>query len=277
MRERQNLITEQIARIRPDIAERIRACGQFIMAIVCNSCDTKHFGGYTRCKSRWCLACAKVRAMIWVARILGFMCKYEGKYEYHMLNLTMRSMNDLGIMLGTIKRYWRTLVNKNGKHSVMFRRRFVGGVRSIEVKRGKQGWHVHIHALVCTHKGEYQKDYKWLYEAWKYITKGDGSVYIKKIKGSIKDIVEVTKYIVKPGKYSDDDMRDMIECMVNMRQVSTFGVMYGMDKEVEEDMENVEEKKLAQFICAKCGCTEGQIRKIEIEIAKQIILYDPAR
>lgn len=276
-KERQEVITEQIARIRPDIADRIRACGQYIIAIVCSACDTKHFAGFTRCKSRWCLACAKVRAMLWVARILQFISNNSDKYDYYMLNLTIRSMDDLGDMINAIKHYWRVLTHSNGKCTKKFRERFKGGIRSIEIKRGKNGWHVHIHALLCTIQGEYKKDYEWLSEAWKQVTDGNGSIYIKKIRGSIKDIVEVVKYMVKPSKYNDDDMRELIQSLHNVRQVSTFGVMYGMDSKVEEDMERVEEKKLAQFICARCGCTEGQLKKIEAEIAKQLILYDPVR
>lgn len=280
MRERQEKIIAQIERIKPEMANRMRACGQYVMAIECLGCETKHFAGFMRCKVRYCLPCAKVRAMLWVSRILKFIEDNQDEYEYHMVNLTIRSMDDLAIMYDTMQGYWRKLVHVHGKsnvHSKVFRARFLGGIKSVEVKKGKKGWHVHIHSLVCTVKGEYKKDYEWLQRAWYDITNGNGSVYVKKIKGSIKDVVEVTKYIVKPGIYSDEEMLEIITYLVGRQQVSTFGVMRGMGRAVEADMESVEDKKLAQFICAKCGCTEGQLKKIEAEIAKQLILYDPVR
>jgi len=46
------------------------------------------------------------------------------------------------------------------------------------------------------------------------------------------------------------------------RQTSTWGLLYGIQSEVEADFEQEEQETLTEFICQRCGCTEAELLDI---------------
>lgn len=294
---------------------RLERCGEVVRVLECRDCGTRHFAGFSRCKDRWCLPCSRVKALIWIKRTLDIMDKLGPSYDYHMITFTVQDKDDLAERISFLYQSWRRLVHGRATRE-RFHSRFVGGQRSLEVKLGANSgkWHVHYHCLAATRApavgvgsaaprvrnsfspedgGEfgadhsptggtgYQKDFDWLMPAWKKATDGQGSVEIHKVKerglGRIAAIVEVLKYISKPGSSilkDRDRLQEMVRVLRHVRQVNAWGCFRGMVGQVERDLDRWEEKKLAEFICQRCGCTEGELYSVLEAGLVNEVLYD---
>lgn len=260
-----------------EIADQINTCGDFVYAIDCCNCHTKHFAGFSSCRSRWCISCSHKKVLCWLAKLMPIIEKWPGNVT--MLNFTIVDTESLREGLDILYNGWRSFSNSGG-YRKMFRERFPGGVRSLEVKLGKGSniWHPHLHCY-CLQPKEYKKDYEWIKNRWVEIT--GGSVYLKSIKGDrIAGLVEVIKYILKPetGFYSvPDRLREAVENLKGCRQINTWGTLRGVGKEVEVLFDTWEEKKLTEFLCQRCGFTEGQLRKLVYGLmSDDFVLYDVA-
>jgi hypothetical protein len=203
--------------------------------------------------------------------------KWPGKVT--MLNFTIKDTEILEEGLNELNNGWRNFSHSGG-YRKKFRERFPGGVRSLEVKLGKGSkiWHPHYHCY-CLQPKEYQKDYKWIKERWYSLT--GGSIDIRSVKNSrIDGLVETIKYIVKPetGYYNNSGrFNEAIDSLEGVRQINTWGTLRGLGKEVDELFDNWEEKKLEDFICQRCGFTEGQLRKLIYSLmSDESVLYDVA-
>lgn len=262
---------------------RMKECGKYINGLECKKCGAKHFAGFNRCKKRFCLACNHVRLLMWLARIKLRVDELLDDYYPAMITFTVRDSDDLEERIRFIEGAWRLLKNGNKKWRKIFSRRFVGGVRSLEVKIGKNSgeWHVHYHCLVMIPRTKHVvKDFYWLRKAWKQCTKEQGSIEIHQIrdrgKGLNGAICEVVKYIVKPEKkiYEDDRFIDLYWALKNKRQINTWGLFRGMSREIESDIDKMEEKKIEQFVCSICGCTEAELKMYVYNIYSSEIFYD---
>jgi len=258
------------------VTRALRRCGEYVNIIQCVSCKANHFAGYIRCKSRWCIPCNHVRALMWVARLFPIFKEWlDGGKRVCMLNLTVKNGESLKEVLSVLLASWRELYHGT-KTREKWKERFKGGIRSLEVKRGKNSglWHPHLHCLVL--QDTWEKDFYWLRDRWKELIRAkgyEGSVWIVEVKnnrlGVIKAILETLKYIVKPEQsiYEDrEDLKEVFLSLTGVRQVSTWGVLRGVSGKVEKDIDKIEQKKLAEFVCRKCGCTEGELKQVLHEV-----------
>lgn len=72
----QKIIVPAFRRARlEDEADKIESCGKFVGVTRCLNCGTREFKYFYRCKSKFCLLCAKARAQLWVARLYEFIRK----------------------------------------------------------------------------------------------------------------------------------------------------------------------------------------------------------
>ena len=263
-----------------DDAERLNDCGKFINAIECTDCKAKHFIGFRRCKNRFCTKCAYVRSLSWLAVLMPILNKWIEQGNYlQLLTLTVRDGPYLEERLKFINGAWRTFYSGSSirKH---WKETFPGGLRSLEVKIGKGSgiWHPHIHCLVM--KDFYSLDYPWLKDRWKQLTGDSGSVHIKGLntKNLLKSAAEVVKYIIKPEQsiYSDDlKFNQLYYNLKGRRQISTWGLLRGIrEVDLEEALETQDEKKLEQFVCSQCGCTEGELKAFLFDEIKQEQLFN---
>lgn len=279
----------EVAGIREEVM-KMKDCGKMISVIECTSCQTRHFAGFNRCKSRWCVTCAHVKVLAWVARILPVAENWLASGgNISMLNFTIKDVDNLDDGLTILNESFRALYNVPSKRK-RWQERFPGGIRSLEVKRGKNSrlWHPHIHSIVLQPAG-YRKDFAWLKTEWERYTSKQwkklfledpektGSVWIKKITGKnlLKSVCETLKYIVKPELSLYKEKENLLECVETLkgkRQINTWGLFRGLNKDVDEDIEKSEEKKLTDFICQRCGCTEGELKKLLYDDIT--ILYD---
>lgn len=263
------------ARIDPG---RMSTCAEYIHAIECKSCATRHFSGFSRCKSRWCVSCNHIRTLAWLARLVPVIQEFRQNGGYiGTLNLTIKNTDTLEEGLKILGDSWRSFSNGKGNRK-KFKDRFVGGVRSLEVTISDEGtWHPHYHCLYL--QSEFNKDFDWLRDEWEKSTrlsadsKQDklGSVFIRSIyddgRGILKGIIEVVKYITDSETqwFDSDNSRYLQEAFYGLkgvRQMNTWGLLYGLSAKVEDDLETLNEKKLTEFICQSCGCTEGELRRL---------------
>lgn len=265
--------------------DRLRSCGQYVYYIDCCNCHTKHFSGYTSCKSRWCLICNHFRVLKWVAKLVNVIDRWiENGGHVSMINFTVRDTDSLRLGIDSLSRAFRGIYN-NTANRRYWKSRFPGGVRSLEVKKGKNSgkWHPHYHCLVLQ-PTDYEKDFYWLRERWKNLTGGEGSVWVKQVRGTnlLKSICETVKYILKPelSLYKNNDMlAEAWYVLKGVRQVNTWGVLRGIGKQIEDEIEREsdvqgQKKKLTEFVCQRCGCTEGELVSILYAEAKEYLLVD---
>lgn len=288
------LIVPAFMEVVPAEGEKIRICGEFVYTADCLNCGTKHFHGYNRCRSRWCLNCNYTRSLIWIAKLIPVMERWvaDGKY-ISMLNFTIKDTEKLFDGLNILERSFRNIYNSTAKKRIRWKDRFPGGVRSLEVKKGKNSklWHPHYHCLVL--QDYKQKDFYWLRDEWKSAVQNysmdEGSVWIKEVKQNgayslLKAVVEVLKYILKPddtlyqvdkltGQY--DALTEAYWTLKGKRQTNTWGLLRGLNKEVDKELEkDIDEKKLADFICQRCGCDEYELQTSIYSVVRDENVFD---
>jgi len=262
-------------------ARRVRECGMFINIAECIMCGTKHYLGRTRCKSRFCIACQHDRSIMYIAKMIELVRRYLRGGGYIIKGvITIRDGQVLKNRLDFLMESWRKLTVSNRGTRKQFLRRFEGGIRSVEVKKGKNSkeWHPHMHLLML--KARYEKDIDWFIESWKQITNGEGSVFlqgvrIRKNEEYIDAVAEVVKYWLKPQLYSVEEFKELYECIKNKKMISSWGIVRKELKKADEDFgKGIDEEKMLAFICQRCGCSEYYVYSKLYSELKDYILYD---
>ena len=239
-------------------------CGAYVNFAECTNDKILHYRGKTRCKQKFCIMCERVKSLLWTVRILEYIKAHSEEIDVYTMTLDRRSMENLSLMILEMEKSWRFIQHDDKYYRKIFNNRFIGGVRSLEVKRGKggHGWHAHYHLLLITNKS-YSRDIDWLKEAWDKATNGEGKQpYIKKIntKGNnlVKAVVECCKYITKYNTATLNNTNWLTELYYSLRgkrRVNSFGALRGINKQVAKDCQEHDEKErdLTNFICKVCG------------------------
>jgi hypothetical protein len=259
-----------------EIVRTLTECGDVVRIAYCMSCGAKHYSGHNRCRNRYCPVCSKLRALLWIARLLPLLDHWfaGGGYVFS-LNLTIKDTDALQNGIDTLFGAWRVLYHDDRKSRKEFKERFAGGVRSLEVKQGKNSgqWHPHFHALVL--RRGFGKDYEYLRAAWeKAVTAADGepdkggSVWLHSCKRddlSLHDaVVEVFKYMTKYDWHNaqPDKINEMVKTLHGRKGIQTWGVLYGLADRVEDEFENSEYEELRGYVCRVCGFSEFEFDNI---------------
>lgn len=176
-----------------------------------------------RCGDRLCPICTRSRAMRYAdkiahkveflrrtgkhARFLTLTCPY-----YPTLDEAYKVAKDSFAKLRRHKD-WKQYVN--------------GGAATFEITNNKDGWRVHIHAII---EGGYYPQKK-VSQAWEKATGNAFVVDIRLIKGnSMKSVKELCKYPFKPANVSTwtyQQKEDFRTIMNGKRLLSTFGTWFG--------------------------------------------------
>lgn len=295
---------ENVSEYLPFEADRLRACGYSIHAAICTDCGSRHYVGHTSCRHRWCAKCAHKKSLSWLARLSGPLLDWvENGGKLALLTLTVRDTDKLTDSLTLLEKSFRYMVNHDKTIRQKFKERYPGGVRSLEVKIGKGSgkWHPHLHCLLLQTKKR-QRDIDWLREAWQRAVRinsgaddGNGILDIrvidtKKDNGITKGILESVKYITKAdndlftqkheSRKNRDDIPRLVEAfqaLYGKKAQSTWGVLRGLLKEVDEYFHSYEENKLKEFACQACGATEAQVSGFLYDQIKDFVLLDFAK
>ena len=291
----------------PLVATDVRECGKYIKSIKCQNCGAKHFTGAFHCKSKYCAICNKAKSMLWLARTFIFAKHWLDSGNYVVLaNYTLRDREYLQDGLSTISGAWRYFTNTNRISRKEFKSRFVGGLRTLEVKIGKNSgiWHPHYHTLVFKRK-KTSDDKTILLPLWQQAVEAvgggkfgtenqEGYIYIKSFGAYIngehkKDlsyeqqlmaaIMEQTKYITKfdYASLNSARLREAYNALKGTRQISTWGVFRKIQLQVEHDIKEMDHDKITDFVCQVCGCTEGQLEKLYKDVYLDHPIFDYER
>lgn len=169
------------------------------------------------CKNRFCAVCARHRNRLIRWKLTEFLRATKlRKYDsFKFLTLTVSNNPDLKSMTAELIAAFRRLRSRS-----VWKRHVRGGACIIEVKPGKEGWHVHLHVVI---ESKYIP-YEILLAEWKAVSTGQG-VYIKKLHGS-QVVAYLTKYLTKEQatKAEQEYMTDMLK---GTRLFQPFGSWYG--------------------------------------------------
>lgn len=256
-------------------ANRLHGCGTIIKTIQCDNCNKNYFKSYNRCKSKYCPTCMKVKSLIWTAKIYPEIKKWiESGKEVSFATFTIKNQENLTIALNLLYDSWRFMTNKHVP--IEWKNRFSGGIKSIEVKKGKYSdkWHPHIHALIF--KDNTNKDYHFIKKAWEKSTSHIfgtdtkvGSVDIRNINKSTSNneilfaCLEAVKYMTKlKPNTKPEELKVLYNELKNRRQISTWGILRGINNRVEKEMDEESENEIVNFTCKICGCTSSHLNQL---------------
>lgn len=275
----QNVIVPRLQSIgEKKLATDIKYCAQVSQIATCKSCGTKYYAGSCYCKSRYCAICARLRAMAWLCKLVPLLEDYRKQgYKLFMLNLTIKDNENLDYILNKLMLSWRIMTHDDKFCRKEFRQLNDGGIRSIEIKIGENSgiWHPHIHSITLLKSKKFVEQFIEYKKLWEYssalalrTTAKVGSVDIRGLKGYDGDIVnavvETFKYMTKMDwlHVPDDKLKELFRVSKNRRFISSWGLLYGFNKQVEELLEQSTEETLKQHACKVCGFTEFELENI---------------
>lgn len=207
-----------------------------------------------------CPICAIRRASkklkVYEQKTKAILLKYEKLgiplYIYHIVptvkngeNLKERYNHITGVIKKILRRRRESFVKDKNKSNYVQDSMFsgsIGGVYSIEIKKGKnkQMWHPHGHLLLITTK---ILDYQAIYTEYAYLTGDSTNIGITKVESDNleKQFYELFKYALK---FSDMDFGDNLtayESMKGRRLVGSFGEYRGLQagKDLEDDLDSI--------------------------------------
>lgn len=257
------------------VGEKLSLCGEYVWLAECQDCGSQYFKGANRCHSKFCSICERQKSLLWLSRVMMFITPKldANEIRLHTLTLTIRNMDNLSTMIKRLERAWQFVKSDDKTLRKKFAHRFIGGLRSLEVKRGQDGlWHAHFHCLLLTDSKTFIRDIDWIKEAWLRATDGDGEqIDIKLVRKNkvIKSVCEIIKYITKfdtdflKGTTDDrnHDLEEMYYALIGKRKINAFGIMRGMSKQVETDDEKIqkENESIEGFVCKMCGSDNGKL------------------
>lgn len=190
--DRRRVAAALAKRLKGVAMERFMQCGSGAVVeyspSLCKARTRAHF-----CRNRWCLPCAKARAYLDELKLRELV---RGKV-LRRVTLTVKSYRGEKLItaLGRLERAWDIL-----RKDEWFRSKVTGGVKTLEVKRGKLSgnWHPHIHLLL---EGDFVKQ-QTLSGLWEQITEDSNNVYCELLRqgeqGEEQAVQYGTKYACKP-------------------------------------------------------------------------------
>jgi len=194
-----------------------------------------------------CPFCAIQRAIkttrIYVERI-EHLCKENPNLKLYFVTRTIKNRSDLSEAMQHLQSSKSKDMQKRRKHINNLKcpssesNKALGGVSSIEFKRGKNSglWHPHSHEVwLCE---EEPNKYR-LSEEWEAVT-GDSKIVdvrpIQTDKDLVKSISEVFKYALKFSDLLLEDNWHAFEVLKGKRLLNPFGLLRGL--EIPENLED---------------------------------------
>lgn len=288
-------------------ANSIAYCGTRKNFKVCVDCNTTHFDGFESCKNRFCPVCQKAKSLILFSKLYPAIMKLFRKGFYvKMLTFTIKDTENLKDGIKLIKSAFRIFSHENKKYRNVFENLYIGGIKSLEIKRGANSkqWHPHFHALVVMEKpvedfnainimwnktlvNLINKSHKIIYEDRFYfdafsLTNDNKLVLHDKLgfvhfdtlnlmglDSRIHCIYECIKYITKYSEELETDLPELVDSLKGIRAVESWGVLRDIEKEAE-DLDTISPTAIKEQICVNCGKTVFEtLEKITLNELKE--------
>lgn len=273
------------------LSKKINDCHKYIEMAICKNDNISYLHKTMCCDFKFCPICAKKRYLKYLALLYPIFENLvkAGKYVC-MLNLTIKNTKSLEEGRKKLFDAWRIMTHDDKLSARLFGFHILGGLKAYETtfNEEEKTWHPHFHILIV--KEKFSKDFELIKTLWEQAcqkvfdtTEKVGSVYIVGIKDKnkrntsyMKDkesilnaITECLKYITKfcvkdkAGNpktifeiYEDNQLIELIDSVKGVRALSTFGCLYGYQKQLNEIKADDDEEKLKKHVCKHCGCTE---------------------
>jgi len=181
--------------------------------ISCTGCNKEMRLIRLPCGKRSCSICGRVRHSRFFNRYLKLV---EPAKDLKLLTLTTVAKGNLTRhSIGAIRSALQKLMHR--RH---FRDRVRGGIYAIEVKRGENGWNVHIHALIDAS----YLDQRAISSAWRDITRDSYVVDIRSTspRGGLRYVLK--HFLHPPSLNGQKHVYDRV--LKGVRLVQTFGTFY---------------------------------------------------
>ena len=184
--------------------------------------------------------------------------KQNPQLKPYLVTLTVRNDSDLLKGLNHLSDSLTLLHRRRtDKKSRSLMRDIPGGVFSIEVTNGGNGWHPHVHAIWLS---ETQPDTYALRAEWEQIT-GDSFMCdvrpITKLNDCPADIdphaagfAEVFKYAMKPSELGADKMIEAFPILKGRRLIGSFGIFRGdeLPESLADDLTGLDDEPYIEFL-----------------------------
>lgn len=257
--------------------EALAYCGNSKIVSVCQDCHTSYYNGAYMCKNRFCPVCQKQKSLILFSKVYPKILELMDKgYYVNVMTFTIKDTENLKLGINLLKTAYRNITHSSQKTREVYSNMFIGGIKSLEVKRGKNSnlWHPHFHALVI--KDKFSKDYECLNTLWNkeirrlvndsddtiyedkfYVDEKLGNVWISNLntansKTKVKAVYECIKYITK-YEVNDlvHDLKELVYGLKGIRSVDSWGVLRGIEKDAEE--QELSPISVKDLVCKECG------------------------
>lgn len=230
------------------------------------------------CKKKYCPRCSRKKRNKLLAKYSDF---FEGeagsdlmaRYDLAILTVTLRhgKGSRQGWYFDELKTHWR-----NGLKYGAFKKYLAGGIYTTEVTHGRNGFHIHRHALVLVSKDHNFRDgvaghwsragkgkgWKWTWKdatikrdlraAWHKRTGDSYMIDIKPLNSQrdfLDNVLEVFKYVAKPSQRGGQNVIpwqvvEQFERNTRQKFSNRFGILYReKGLAVNSQPETEEEKK----------------------------------
>jgi hypothetical protein len=256
-----------------NLARKLERCGE-VVPLNCTGCGRSRTGR-TRCDLRWCPVCQRHLAAQTSIRYSAIAedCDWPNVVTFtaqHSIGswMTIRDMRRAFTKLRRL-RWWKAKVK--------------GGVAAFEMTLGKNGMHVHIHALIdCkwlsvtetapkvgATKDEWRRKGKRsrmeVSQQWSLCCGRPADVHVRRMRG--KNISDATKEVLKYAVKGSDlvsqkgQIAPIIRSMTGSRLVSSWGTFYRHP--------SVKRQKPAPAMC-QCGCSDWMLEQTVDSIVNRI-------
>jgi hypothetical protein len=261
-KQRSVAMSKRIRKFDERRANTMAACGQRMQYTSCmaSGCDYHKDMALMTCKDPLCAACARRKAKRLATTLAPALRKYQEAHRLHsyMLTLTLRDMDELPDYTALCRKVRRLL----GRKKLWDDFGLIGGVRTFEIKIGKNSgkWHPHEHILLLTERPipcETNENEEVLFqpairqkisEVWHKIT---GDSYI--VDGRVFDegYAELFKYVVKEANTLDDAHLLELSAWHHKRTMSLFGKLFN-NAELKELMNAGDAEEVPEHCCPEC-------------------------
>lgn len=269
---------------------KVNTCASMINIAKCRECGSESFDGAMYCKNKLCPVCAKMRERKYLSilkRPLERFC-LDGLHKINFLTLTIKDTNNLKYGVDLLKNAWRYMTHQDAFSKYHFDKMFIGGLYSIEIKKGANSklWHPHMHLLLL--KRHFSKDFDRLKGLWEnalsHVSGTNeklGSVFIEgvynekgKLSSNINDsagiqhaVIECVKYVTKFNfdDYSSSELLELCNVLKNNRLFSTFGCLRNLEALCLDDDYQPE---IQELICPECGYDEFDFETVKFAEVK---------
>lgn len=229
---------------RYDLAQKLAGCGCPV-PITCVCCGAKKTVE-TRCKKRWCPACAH---SIQQERIKRFGGAIKLMQWPMFLTLTMPNSKNVE-SVRELRKGWGKMRRRK-----LIAERVLGGVAAIEVTNKGKGWHPHLHAVIdCVwlavntpaptgrdsinvRNQKYEHARLELSAIWGNVLRQPSAIVLAKRIKDQSAAVYMLKYATKSSELLEckESVGDLIDVLDKSRLVSAFGNLHGRTREMQDD------------------------------------------